>query len=211
MARSAFIEEPVAVKGTPGWLEMAAAPMEWLPKVDGYNLSYLRPGATQAAVTGDEYAAPLGGLLAARRGPGGGGVVPHGRRFFPADARLEKLRRVSPRVSRAGSWASRCRQESACAPRWTAACSRRICFTTKPGIDRIAAHAPELVLAEGADGKAAPGAWERLAPGHFRATLDVDGETYLRGAVKIGDAAFPFGPVNAVTNPEWSFDQGATG
>ena len=31
--------------------------------------------------------------------------------------------------------------------------------------------------------------------------------TYIRGAVKIGDAALPFGPVNAVTNPEWTFDK----
>ena len=73
--------------------------------------------------------------------------------------------------------------------------------------DKIAARAPELVLANGADGKARPVSWERLAPGHFRATFDVEGDTYVRGAVKIGDSAFPFGPVNAVTNPEWSFDK----
>ena len=73
--------------------------------------------------------------------------------------------------------------------------------------DRISAHAPELVLAQGADGPAKNIPWERLAPGHFLASVDVEGETFLRGAVKIGGAAFPFGPVNAVTNPEWSFDK----
>jgi hypothetical protein len=73
--------------------------------------------------------------------------------------------------------------------------------------DRISSQAPELVLAEGAGGQARPVNWERLAPGHFRATIDVEGESYVRGAVKIGESAFPFGPVNAVTNPEWSFDK----
>jgi hypothetical protein len=72
---------------------------------------------------------------------------------------------------------------------------------------RIAAHAPELVLVQGDNIQAAPAEWERLAPGHYRATVELVPGTYLRGAVKIGDAAFAFGPVNSVTNPEWSFDR----
>jgi len=59
VARSAFLEEPVPVQGAAGWVELASTPMQWLAQADGYNLSYLKPGATQAAVTNDEYAAPL--------------------------------------------------------------------------------------------------------------------------------------------------------
>ena len=44
VARSAFIEEPAPVKGTPGWFEIAAAPLDWPAAVDAYNLVYLQIG-----------------------------------------------------------------------------------------------------------------------------------------------------------------------
>jgi hypothetical protein len=72
--------------------------------------------------------------------------------------------------------------------------------------DRIAASPPQLLLAAGAEGRTVNQAWERLAPGHYRASVDVTGDQWLRGAVRVGSAAFPFGPVNAVVNPEWTFD-----
>ena len=59
VARAMFVDETTGVKPTPGWLELAARPLEWLDAVDGYNLTYLREGATAAAVSGDRYAAPL--------------------------------------------------------------------------------------------------------------------------------------------------------
>ena len=206
VARSAFIEEPVPVKGTPGWMEMAAGSLDWMPKADGYNLSYLRPGATQAAVSGDDYSAPLvafwqrgAGRVAAVSFPMGGDFSQQTRvwknygGFTQSLARWLMGEQLPPGVGlRTAMDGSRLKTDLFYDESWN---------------DRIAAHAPELVLAEGADGKARPVSWERLAPGHFRASLDVEGEAYLRGAVKIGDAAFPFGPVNAVTNPEWSFDK----
>jgi hypothetical protein len=73
--------------------------------------------------------------------------------------------------------------------------------------ERVAAHPPQLMLAagkQGADVHTLP--WERLAPGHFRASLDIGDQGEVRGAVRVGDAALPFGPVNAATNPEWAFD-----
>jgi len=36
--------------------------------------------------------------------------------------------------------------------------------------------------------------------------MDVTAGQWLRGAVRVGSAAFPFGPLNAATNPEWDFD-----
>src|SRR5690606_2154181 len=49
IARSAFIDETIGLQPTAGWREIAAQPLAWLEQIDGYNLSYLRPGATQAA------------------------------------------------------------------------------------------------------------------------------------------------------------------
>ena len=66
---------------------------------------------------------------------------------------------------------------------------------------------PGSLLASGAQAKTRTIAWERLAPGHFRASLDIGDQGEVRGAVRVGDAALPFGPVNAATNPEWDFDK----
>ena len=51
IARSAFIDEATAFKATAGWMELATRPIDWLSQIDGYNLSYLKPGATAAGVT----------------------------------------------------------------------------------------------------------------------------------------------------------------
>ncbi|ETX04228.1 MAG: hypothetical protein ETSY2_30005, partial [Candidatus Entotheonella gemina] len=59
VARSMFVEEPVSVRPTGTWHDLAAEPLTWLLTVDGYNLSYGRPGASIAAVSTDTYHAPL--------------------------------------------------------------------------------------------------------------------------------------------------------
>ncbi|MCI0642229.1 MAG: VWA domain-containing protein, partial [Gemmataceae bacterium] len=58
VARSAFLDEPTPIKTTPSLLTLTSkefAP----PALGGYNLCYLRPGAQLAAVTVDEYQAPV--------------------------------------------------------------------------------------------------------------------------------------------------------
>lgn len=206
LARSAFIDEPVAVKGTPGWSEMASGTMDWMPRADGYNLSYLRPGATQAAVSGDDYAAPLVAFW--QRGTGRVAAI-----SFPLGGDFSRLTRgwkgyggFAQSLTR---WLSGEQLPPGIGLR-TAMDGSRLkadLFYDASWSGRIAEHAPELVIAAGAAGASRKIPWERLAPGHFRASLDVQSGAFLRGAVKIGDAAFPFGPVNAVTNPEWTFDK----
>jgi len=207
VARSAFIEEPVGLKSTPGWLELAAAPMEWLPKIDGYNLSYLRAGATQAAVTGDEFAAPL--LAFWQRGAGRVAAV-----SFPMGGDFSKLTRAWRNyggfVQSLARWLMGNPLPAGVGLRTSLDGSRLKAdlFFDESWNPRVASHSPELVVSDGSDGKWRAVPWERLAPGHFRAVLELEGDKYVRGAVKIGDAALAFGPVNAMTNPEWSFDQG---
>jgi uncharacterized membrane protein len=206
VARSAFLEEPVPVKGTPGWMEMASGSLEWLPKVDGYNLSYLRPGATQAVVSADEYAAPMVAFW--QRGAGRTGAI-----SFPLGGDFSTLTRswegYGGFVQSLVRWLMGEKVPPGIGLRTAMEGSklRADLFYDETWNDRIAAHAPELVLVAGDEPKAKQAAWERLAPGHFRATVDIEPGDYVRGAVKIGDAAFPFGPVNSVTDPEWSLDR----
>lgn len=59
VARSTFVEEPTPVKLTAGLRILMETPFDAPPAVGGYNLCYGRPGADFAAVTVDDYKAPL--------------------------------------------------------------------------------------------------------------------------------------------------------
>lgn len=59
VARSAFLEETTPVRTTGGMATLTQNPFGEVPPIGGYNLCYLRPGANLAAVTVDEYKAPL--------------------------------------------------------------------------------------------------------------------------------------------------------
>ena len=59
VARSSFIEEPTAVEPTGALVAMTGRAFTDPPAVGGYNLNYLKPDASPAMVTRDEYAAPL--------------------------------------------------------------------------------------------------------------------------------------------------------
>jgi hypothetical protein len=207
IARSAFLDEPVAVKGTPGWSEIAAAPIEWLPQVDGYNLTYLKPKASQAAITGDEYAAPLvafwrrgTGRVAAVTFPLGGEFSTLTRDWDGYGGMAQSLARwlagppVPPGVGmQARVDGTRVRVDLLYDDSWA---------------DRVAADPPELTVSRGAGGAATAVPWERLAPGHFSAALDAADVEYVRGAVRLGETALAVGPLNVAANPEWAFDRG---
>jgi Mg-chelatase subunit ChlD/uncharacterized membrane protein len=59
VARSSFVSEPAATHAVADMVLLGDLPASKFPTVDGYNLSYLRPGATLAVVTDDEYHAPV--------------------------------------------------------------------------------------------------------------------------------------------------------
>jgi hypothetical protein len=59
VARSSFITEPTATRALPDVVLIGELPASGFPSIDGYNLSYLRPGATMGAITRDEYQAPV--------------------------------------------------------------------------------------------------------------------------------------------------------
>ncbi len=205
IARSAFIEEPVAVKGTPGWMELAAEPLDWLPRVDGYNLTYLRPKASQAAVSGDEYAAPLVafwqkgvGRVAAVTFPLGGDFSAMARDWAGYGGMCQTL----------GRWLMGPAAPPGAGLRTDVDGSRVIAelFSDETWSDVFAADPPRLTISRGSGGKAVDVPWERLAPGRYAASFDVADAAYVRGAVRLGDQALAVGPLNVVTNPEWSFD-----
>ena len=59
IARSTFIDEPTPFSFTAGFSLLGAPPVSAPPSLGGYNLCYVRPEANLAAVTSDEYKAPV--------------------------------------------------------------------------------------------------------------------------------------------------------
>jgi hypothetical protein len=59
IARSTFIDQPTPFSLTAGYSILGSQPISAPPSLGGYNLCYIRPQANLAAVTGDEYKAPV--------------------------------------------------------------------------------------------------------------------------------------------------------
>lgn len=59
VARSSFVTEPTPARTLSDLALLGELHGGAFPSVDGYNLTYLRPGATMGVVTEDEFAAPL--------------------------------------------------------------------------------------------------------------------------------------------------------
>jgi len=206
VARSAFLEQPVKLKSTAGWMEIAARPLKWLDGVDGYNLSYLKPEATAAAFSMDEYASPL--ISYWQRGTGRTAAV-----SFPLGGDF------SERVRNWGAYGDFMQTLM----RWLMGEELPSGIGLRTRIDgtelkldllhddsweqKLSEHAPKIVVADGSAGKARELVWERLAPGHYQCSVQLPPGQWIRGAVQVGKAAFNFGPIVAGMDAEWAFDR----
>lgn len=210
VARSAFIKEPTGSQGTPGWTEIAAKSPEWLSSVDGYNLSYLREGATASLVTTDEYQAPL--VASWARGAGRVAAV-----SFPLGGEFSNKARMWPAY---GDFAQTL-------ARWLAGENAPAGLAVRTGLagDTLTvellhddswaggiAQTPPLAALAGDAVKrepARPLVWEKIEPGRFRATAKLAPDEAARGVVRVGATALPFGPVAPAGSAEWAFDREA--
>jgi uncharacterized membrane protein len=211
VARSAFITAATGTKGTPGWSEIAAKEPDWLRLVDGYNLSYLRDGATQGLMTTDEYAAPL--VATWQRGAGRAAAV-----SFPLGGNFSKMIRDWPGygdfVQTIGRWLAGDDTPPGLALRAEIDGERATLdlLYDESWQARIAASPPTALLAESGGLTVAvtrrPLIWEKIEPGRFRATTALVPGKVARGAVRIGNVALPFGPLSVVGSAEWAFERG---
>ena len=206
VARSAFLTEPVNVKPAAGWVELAARPLVWLAAVDGYNLSYLKPDATAAAFSADEYAAPLVAFW--QRGTGRAAAV-----SFPLGGEFSRRVRAWPQYGDFLQTLARWLMGTdvppglAVRPRVDGASLGLDLFYDASWEERLAASSPQVLVADGASGQARTLTWERLEPGHFHTTTPLLPGQWLRGAVQVGAYTVPFGPVATGTDPEWTQDR----
>jgi Mg-chelatase subunit ChlD len=59
VARSSFVDEATPTHAVADMVLLGDLPKSRFPAIDGYNLSYIRPGATMGVLTDDEYHAPV--------------------------------------------------------------------------------------------------------------------------------------------------------
>ncbi len=204
VARSVFVTEPAGVSETAGWLEIAPQPLQWPTIVDSYNLSYAKEGATVAARTRDELAAPL--LAFWRRGRGRVAAV-----SFPLAGEGSKSVRAWPGY---GDFASSL-------VRWLAgegapqglALRRKVVGRTLhidlqhdgSWNEAVGRQAPRVAVVRKGQQLQEP-VWQRMGPGRWSTQVELPAEGYLRGAVQIGAATLSLGPVSGSSGLEWQRD-----
>ena len=209
VARPSFSGESLAVTGTAGWGEVAAGRMQWLDRVDGFNATIARQGATVAlrAVDGN------GDPLVAFWHSGAGRTAAVG---FPVAGEFSDAQRNWPGLSEMlGGLA-----------RWAAAGEH------PPGVDvgvrlrgnvletdffygqeyseQIAKFPPVLKVSD-QRGEVRVGEWDRMTPGHFRAQVAMKAGDIATGVVRAGGWTLPFGPIAIPASAEWVRDVGVVG
>jgi len=207
IARSAFIREPTALVPSGEWGEVSSVPLDWPAAIDAYNLSYARPEATVAAVTGDEYAAPL--VATMRRGLGRSAAI-----SFPMAGEHSELVRqwqgYEGFVRTLARWLAGVETPPGIGLGHRLEGTRLsidLHYATGEWTRRLAADPPKLILAAGQDKpEVFEVPWQRLAPGHFSAVHDMAENQVIRGVVQLGEHALPFGPIATAMAAEWAFD-----
>lgn len=207
VARSAFLDEPVACRPTGAWEEISPAPIDWIEEIDAYNLSYAREGASVALLSGDDYAAPL--VATIRRGLGRSAAV-----SFPLagehSARVRSWPGYGGFVKTLSRWLAGDEMPPGIGLQHRLEGTRLtvdLHYLPESWATEIAGHPPRLRLAVGSDKPVVrEHPWQRLAPGHFAASVDVGENALVRGVVQVGGHALPFGPVVAGLSTEWTFD-----
>lgn len=204
VARSAFLEERTGTEALPGWREVAAASLSWLEEVDGYNLNYLKPDASCSLRSTDEYAAPLVAHWQQGMGRTAAISMPLGGPFSQAQRDWPGLGDLVRTLNR---WLLR--------DEWPVGLHlrterigdtvRTVLIADEEWQKRFASVPPRLrTTADGSSAVQEPG-WRRMEPGVLETDLDMTGISRLRGAVQIGNRAFPFGPVSGQPGSEWEF------
>ena len=191
-----------------GWQEIANHPINGLKQVDGYNLCYLKPDASQALISQDEYQAPL--LAFWQRGLGRTMAV-----TFPLGGEFSDTVRNWPNYG----------DFSRTLARWLLGAE------TPPGIgirtrlvgsdmeisllyddswqQQISLH-PPTVKVEVQDPGGPPVEhspnWQKIAPGKFSLHMDMPPNRAISGSIQLPPYTIPFGPLVVGTNPEWTRD-----
>ncbi|NQZ59257.1 MAG: hypothetical protein HRT88_17525, partial [Lentisphaeraceae bacterium] len=206
VARSAFIEDDVKTVSNNVWSNIADGNMNWLEKINGYNLSYLREGASNTLLSDDEYASPLVSWW--RRGAGKTMAI-----SFPITGDFSQSVRDWPDygnfLQTIGRWAAASPVPAGLGLKHKLKGNtlNLELFFNKGWDKKFALKTPQIFIESSLDNKVRSSAWRRLNPGRFATRIDLQQGERIRGVVMVGDKSLSFGPLQAGTDAEWSFDK----
>ena len=207
IARSAFLTDPIKTQPTGRGAEIFQRQTNWLPAVDGYNLSYARPDATTSLVAQDEYLAPL--VAHARRGLGRTLAI-----SFPLGGEYSQRTRdwdgYGNFLQSVGNWIAgdaippglgmRHRLEGT-------TLTLDLLYDLEEWTEPFSRNPPTIKMLDGTGGgEAYEVTWKRLAPGHFTLTRELEEGSVVRGSIQAGRNALPFGPIAVGSSTEWTFE-----
>jgi hypothetical protein len=210
LARSAFIEEKVGAQATGHWSDISPQAVQWLPAVGGYNLSYARKDATVSLVSKDEYMAPL--IAHARRGIGRTAAV-----SFPLggehSAEVRNWELYGDFVQTVTRWLMGNDLPPGIGLRHRMVGTQLtvdLMYDSEEWADTFTKDPPEIKIIEEsgvAGGRSVRNLqWKRIAPGHYSLVYELEEGAVVRGAVRVGSQAVPFGPLVVGASAEWAFD-----
>ena len=205
VARSSFLTDPVPLKSSAGWMELAAKNLDWLGGIDAYNLCYLKPKATQAAFTGDDDAAPLvafwqhqSGRAAAVMFPLAGALSDSARAWPGFGDFVSTLTRWLMGVAAPDGLGVRARLDG----------DEMVLdlFYDQKLDAELAKNFPKAVYTQNDRAGSQDLVWERLEPGHFQTHARLKPGQPAIGAVEAGPYSLPFGPLAPGLDLEWLRD-----
>ena len=206
IARSAFLKDLTGAQATGNWGEVSPKEPNWLASVDGYNLSYARPEATVALVSQDEYVAPLVAYM--RVGAGRSMAI-----SFPLGGDYSEKARdwdgYGDFTQTCARWLMGLDMPAGLALRHEMkgnSLTLDLLYDVEDWGDQLMTQAPIVRLTENNE----PGfgvMWERIAPGRFRLTHELEEGKVVRGSALVGDYTLPFGPFQVGGDAEWVFEQ----
>lgn len=206
IARSAFLEEPVAVLPSGRWSEISPKAIEWMPRVGGYNLSYARKDSTVSLVSKDEYLAPL--VAHARRGLGRTVAV-----SFPLGGEFsDEVRNWSGYgdfVQTTGRFLMGQPLPPGIALKQRLQGTRldlSLLYDTATWGERLSQTPPVVKFQDAGGGAVYEVPWRRIEPGHFAMSTDLEEGSVVKGAIRVGEHALAFGPVSVGASIEWAFE-----
>jgi len=207
VARSAFLDDEVATQPTGKWVELSPQEPKWLPKVDGYNLSYARPKASVDLVSQDEYLAPLVAHMQVGAGRSMAISFPMGGEYSELARAWDGYGDFAQTFSR---WLMGLEMPSGLALKHEVegtTLSLDLLYDPQEWEQRLIENPPTVRLTEGDfSGGGYEVMWKRIAPGHFTLTHELTEGSVLRGSVLAGQYQLPFGPIMVGSSVEWAFE-----
>ncbi len=206
IARSAFLKEVTVAKATGKWGEISPNEPKWLAEVDGYNLSYVRPEATVALVSQDEYLAPLVSHMRVGAGRSMAVSFPMGGEYSGKARAWDGYGDFAQTSVR---WLMGLDVPAGLALKHEMkgnTLTLDLLYDVEEWGEKLLAEAPRVRLTEG-DSGGYEVMWERIAPGRFQLSRELEEGSVVRGSALVGSYSLPFGPFNVGTSAEWEFDR----